>query len=230
MSLPYKKKLIPRAKQLRKNMTKQERHLWYDFLSKYPIRFQRQKTIAGFIVDFYCHSAKLVIELDGSQHYTEEGLAYDEKRTEILNTYSLEVVRFSNREIDTNFEGVCTLIDNKVQAKLQSHAEVKLSMPYQLSEKLIQSIQGIGHEYLIRKIVLFGSRARGEAGPASDIDLAVYPLPEFKEQGRFASCIDDLETLLKIDLVFINDNTDRELLENIRREGVVIYEQSSNKD
>lgn len=66
-------------------MTRQERHLWYDFLQDYPVKIYKQKVIDNFIVDFYCHSAKLVIELDGSQHYTEEGLANDEERTKILN-------------------------------------------------------------------------------------------------------------------------------------------------
>jgi predicted nucleotidyltransferase len=102
-------------------------------------------------------------------------------------------------------------------------------MSYQLSKKLKQAIQAIGHDYLIRKIVLFGSRARGDAKPTSDIDLAIYVLPEFKEQGLLASSIDDLETLLKIDLVFINDHTEDELLENIRKEGVVVYERSENQ-
>ena len=92
MSLKYNGKLIPNAKELRKNATKQETHLWYDFLRSYPVRFQRQKTISGFIVDFYCHKAKLIIELDGSQHYTDEGMAYDEERTQILNQYNLQVI------------------------------------------------------------------------------------------------------------------------------------------
>ena len=73
MSLQYNKKLVPRAKELRRDMTKHEKHLWYDFLSKFPIRFQRQKTIGSFIVDFYCLTANLVIECDGGQHYTAEG-------------------------------------------------------------------------------------------------------------------------------------------------------------
>jgi uncharacterized protein len=106
---------------------------------------------------------------------------------------------------------------------------MELNMPYQLNEKLIQSIQAIGRAYLIRKIVLFGSRARGEAKPTSDIDLAVYELPEFKERGRFVCCLDDLPTLLKLDLVFINDDTDYKLVENIRKDGVVVYERSANK-
>ena len=113
MSLPYNKNLIPKAKKLRKNMTPQEKHLWYDFLSKYPktFRFQRQKTINNYIVDFYCHKAKLVIELDGSQHFTDEGIIYDKERTKILQTYGLTIVRFTNYEIDKKFDSVCKYID-----------------------------------------------------------------------------------------------------------------------
>ena len=118
MSLNYNKKLIPRAQELRKNMTKQEKHLWYDFLCKYPIRFQRQKTIDNYIVDFYCHKAKLVIELDGSQHYTEDGLVYDNIRTDILERYDLEVIRFSNMDIDRNFTAVCETIDERVKQRI----------------------------------------------------------------------------------------------------------------
>ena len=116
MSLPYEKALISNSKFLRKNMTRQEKHLWYDFLSKYPVRFQRQKVIDNFIVDFYCHKAKLVIELDGSQHYSDMGIVYDEKRTEILNKHDLTVLRFSNLDIDKHFEAVCTAIDNFIKA------------------------------------------------------------------------------------------------------------------
>ena len=119
MSLNYNQKLIPRAQELRKNMTKQEKHLWYDFLCKYPIRFQRQKTIDNYIVDFYCHKAKLVIELDGSQHYTEDGLVYDNIRTDILERYDLEVIRFSNMDIDRNFTSVCEAIDGKVRKRIE---------------------------------------------------------------------------------------------------------------
>lgn len=87
MSLPYQGKLIPRAQELRKKATKQENHLWYDFLRDYPIRFQRQKTIDSFIADFYCHTARLIIELDGSQHYEEQGVERDKERTAILEQY-----------------------------------------------------------------------------------------------------------------------------------------------
>lgn len=118
MSLKYNGKLIPRAKELRKNATIQENHLWYDFLRTYPVRFQRQKTIDGFIVDFYCHKARLIIEIDGSQHYTDEGLAYDEERTQVLNKYNLEVLRFSNIDVDKNFNGVCMMIDEKIKERI----------------------------------------------------------------------------------------------------------------
>lgn len=118
MSLKYNGKLIPRAKELRFNMTKQEKHLWYDFLSLYPVRFQRQKTIDNFIVDFYCHAAKLVIELDGSQHFEKDAKIYDAERTKVLENYCLEVIRFTNSDVDRNFYGVCTAIDKKVKERL----------------------------------------------------------------------------------------------------------------
>lgn len=117
MSLPYRSSLIARAKELRKNQTPQENHLWYDFLCTYPVRFQRQKTIDSFIVDFYCHSAKLVIELDGSQHYTAQGKAYDDERTQLLSKYELLVIRFSNAEIDREFTSVCERIHQVVQER-----------------------------------------------------------------------------------------------------------------
>ena len=119
MSLKYNKKLIPRAKEPRHNMTKQEKHLWYDFLCKYPVRFQRQKAIDNFIVDFYCHKAKLIVELDGSQHYSEEGMEYDSSRSDILAQYALKVIRFANTDVDKNFANVCVAIDEKVKQRLK---------------------------------------------------------------------------------------------------------------
>ena len=106
MSLQYNKKNVALAKNLRQNATPQENHLWYDFLSGYKVRFQRQKAIDNFIADFYCHKARLIIEIDGSQHYTKQGKEKDEFRTEILEGYDLKVVRFTNRQIDENFRGV----------------------------------------------------------------------------------------------------------------------------
>jgi len=114
MSLDYNKQLIPRAKELRHKATRQENHLWYDYLSTYPIRFQRQKAIGNYIVDFYCHKAGLVIEIDGSQHYTDEGIAYDNKRTAFLNSVGLRVIRFRNHDVDKSFEGVCLEIDKAI--------------------------------------------------------------------------------------------------------------------
>ena len=118
MPLLYNGKNTVLAKNLRKNATPQENHLWYDFLSKYKIRFQRQKTIDDFIADFYCYKARLIIEIDGSQHYTTEGKQKDEFRTEILAGYDLKIIRFTNRQIDQNFRGVCEYIDKVVQASL----------------------------------------------------------------------------------------------------------------
>lgn len=97
-------------------------------------------------------------------------------------------------------------------------------MHYHLDNNLLRRIQKIGQNYYIRKIVLFGSRARGDHKSNSDIDLAVYVLPEFKGKGRFCAEIDDLNTLLKIDIVFINNNIERSLIENIRKDGVILYE------
>jgi very-short-patch-repair endonuclease len=119
MSLEYNKKNTTLAKNLRKNSTSQENHLWYDFLSKYAVRFQRQKPIDNFIADFYCHKVKLIIEIDGSQHYTEQGRQKDEYRTEILEGYDLRVIRFTNQQVDENFYGVCEFIDAVVKASLR---------------------------------------------------------------------------------------------------------------
>ena len=115
MSLDYNKKNIILAKNLRKNATPQENRLWYGFLSKYKIRFQRQKAIDNFIADFYCHKAKLIIAIDGSQHYTAKGKERDEFRTSILEGYDLKVIRFSNRQIDDDFISVCRYIDYVVK-------------------------------------------------------------------------------------------------------------------
>ena len=118
MPLKYNGNYIPLAKELRKNATREEKHLWYDYLSKYPVRFQRQKVIDGFIADFYCYEAKLIIELDGSQHYTDEGMKNDQFRTEVLEGYDLKVIRFTNRQVKQNFRGVCGFIDKAVKESI----------------------------------------------------------------------------------------------------------------
>lgn len=104
-------KILENARRLRKEMTREERHLWYDFLQKYPVKIYKQKIIGPYIVVFYCHKAKMVIELDGSQHYEEAGLLYDEKRTKFLEKEGITVFRVSNRELKENFSGVCEAID-----------------------------------------------------------------------------------------------------------------------
>ena len=99
-------------------MTKEERHLWYDFLRTYPVRFLRQKVIDNYIVDFYCNEARLIIELDGSQHYDEKGLLSDKIRTERIESRNLTVIRISNNEMNRNFRGVCEYIDLVVNESL----------------------------------------------------------------------------------------------------------------
>ena len=111
----HNNKLTPVARHLRKEMTPQEKHLWYKFLRNYPIKFYRQRIINNFIVDFYCSQAKLIIELDGSQHYTEQGIAHDKERTLILESLGFCIIRFSNAEIDKNFKFVCQMIHETVQ-------------------------------------------------------------------------------------------------------------------
>ena len=110
---------IENAKKLRKNMTPWERKLWYLFLKDYPIRFQRQKCIGNHIVDFYCHEAKLIIELDGSQHFENQIREKDQIRTVELESRGLEVIRIPNNEINRNFRGVCDYIDMIVKNRLQ---------------------------------------------------------------------------------------------------------------
>ena len=118
MQRKHNKEIVPTAKMLRKNMTKEEKHLWYDFLRTYPVRFSRQKVLGKYIADFYCAEAKLVIELDGSGHYTEEGKHYDEERTAFLEKYGLTVIRIPNNEVNRNFNGVCEYIDNEVKRRM----------------------------------------------------------------------------------------------------------------
>ena len=112
-------KLTPRARDLRKEMTEQERKLWYIFLRKYPVRFLRQKVIENFIVDFYCAKAKIVIEIDGTQHFEGNSIAYDKERTAVLNGFNLRVIRFTNREINENFDDVCEKIHLEVEESLR---------------------------------------------------------------------------------------------------------------
>lgn len=118
MQRKHNTKLTEYAKDLRKNMTKEEKHLWYDFLRDYPVRFLRQKVIDDYIVDFYCNRVRLAIELDGSQHYSDIGLLKDKIRTSKIEKRNLIVMRIPNNEINRNFEGVCQYIDVYVKERL----------------------------------------------------------------------------------------------------------------
>ena len=115
MQKKYNSQLVPFAKQLRREMTKEERRLWYEFLRDYPIRFSRQKVLGKYIADFYSAKAGLVIELDGSQHYEEKNMESDALRTTFLEEYGLKVIRIPNNEITQNFRGVCEYIDSVVK-------------------------------------------------------------------------------------------------------------------
>ena len=114
----HNKDIVPVAKMLRKNMTKEERHLWYDFLQKYPVRFCRQKVLGKYIADFYSAEINLVIELDGSGHYTQAGQLSDAIRTAYLEEYGITVLRIPNNYVTTNFRGVCDYLDNCIKQSL----------------------------------------------------------------------------------------------------------------
>ena len=120
MLIPKDSSKLGNARRLRREMTPHERKLWYLFLRKYPVKIYKQRIIGSYIVDFYCASAKLVIEVDGSQHYEPQGAAHDSARSEFLESLGLEVLRFSNREIDREFRGVCEKIDLAVRARLKN--------------------------------------------------------------------------------------------------------------
>ena len=110
--------LISNARNLRREMTKEERHLWYDYLRYHPVKFRRQAVFGKFIADFYCAQAKLVIELDGSQHYEPENRQADQTRTEYLETFGVMVIRIANTEVMRNFRGVCEYIDALIETRL----------------------------------------------------------------------------------------------------------------
>ena len=111
-------RLTPLSQTLRKNATKEENLLWYNFLRKYPLQFRRQYVIGNYIADFYCHRVRLVVELDGSQHYDPQAAQKDGQRTAYLRSQGLQVLRFSNLDVLRNFAGVCQAIDLAAQNTL----------------------------------------------------------------------------------------------------------------
>ena len=118
MQYKHNSVLVPLARQLRKNMTPEEKHLWYDFLRGHPARFSRQKVLGKYIADFYSAQARLVIELDGSHHYEASAVSRDAERTAFLEGYNLRIIRIPNNEINRNFAGVCRYIDAIIQQSL----------------------------------------------------------------------------------------------------------------
>ena len=105
---------------LRNNPTPEENKLWYEFLRGYSVRVNRQRIIGNYVVDFYCDKAKLVIEIDGSQHFDEKNTAKDNERTAFLNSLGIEVIRFANDEINQSFYEVCSVIDEKMKHRINS--------------------------------------------------------------------------------------------------------------
>ena len=116
--IPKEPRSRKNARNLRNNATKEENHLWYDFLRNYPIRFHRQYVIESYIVDFFCPKAMIAIEIDGSQHYEPEQIAYDKKRTETLERYNITVLRYTNLDINRIFKTVCEDIHNHISEKI----------------------------------------------------------------------------------------------------------------
>ena len=118
MQPKYNKALNPLARELRKNMTSQERDLWYKYLRHHPLKFTRQKVLGKYIADFYCARAKIVIELDGSQHYEDRQMEKDIERTKDLSQFGIAVIRIPNHQINQNFRNVCEYIDLIVKQSL----------------------------------------------------------------------------------------------------------------
>lgn len=121
--LPYNKNLVSNARTLRKNMTKEEKRLWYDFLKKLPVNVRRQHNIENYIVDFYIAEKKIVIELDGVQHMEEEHEKCDKERDEALSRWGITVLRYHNRDINNNFNAVTEDILNRLSLKISDLKE-----------------------------------------------------------------------------------------------------------
>lgn len=119
-SVQHNKKLTTLAQKLRRNMTKEEKQLWYHFLREYPVQFRRQVTCGNYILDFYCAKAKLAIEIDGSQHFEPESILHDQDRTNYLNSIGIFVLRIPNNEIWRNLDGVCDAVEELIVARIGS--------------------------------------------------------------------------------------------------------------
>jgi very-short-patch-repair endonuclease len=131
--LPRNKKLNCHSRSLRNNATKQENHLWFDYLKKHSFQFYRQRIIGEYIVDFYCPHTNLVIEIDGSQHYEKVAIEYDKRRTAYFENLGLIVLRFTNKDIDSNFDGVCQVIEQTILSHIQSSVSLRSPAPFKRS-------------------------------------------------------------------------------------------------
>ncbi len=120
MDFPRNKNLLINAKNLRKNMTPWERKLWFDFLRDYPVKIRRQEIIGNYIADFYCDKARLVIELDGSQHFDTKAVEKDKVRENHIKSFGIDILRYTNLEISQNFRGVCEDIDVKIKSRIKN--------------------------------------------------------------------------------------------------------------
>ena len=201
----YNKQNIPFARELRNNMTPWERKLWYDFLSRYPVRFQRQKAIGNYIVDFYCAKAKLAVELDGGGHYEPGQAQADALRTAELEKMGLSVIRVCNLDIDQNFRGVCDFLDQQVQKSLPQSAsltapssEGALAQPKIFALGFFDGVH-LGHQALLKACVQLA--AEQNAQPAA-ITFDRHP------QALFSAAVPPL----------INTGDDREQL--LRQQGI----------
>ena len=123
MQYKHNKTLVPLSKSSRNNMTKEERKLWYDFLRNYPVKFIRQKIIGNYIVDFYSAQLKLIIEVDGIQHYSEDGIKYDSERTAFLEGYGLKIIRIRNTAVNNDFDKVCRYLDQHIMNLTNTSSE-----------------------------------------------------------------------------------------------------------
>ena len=119
-NLPYDPRMRERVQELRHKMTPMEKKLWYSFLRTYPVKMYKQRPIRTFVADFYCPLARLVIELDGSQHYEDKGIKYDAERTKFLEQNGLTVVRIPNNEINRNFDSVCEYLDSVLKSRCRT--------------------------------------------------------------------------------------------------------------
>lgn len=156
------------SQHLRKNATEEENKLWYDFLRCYPLPFRRQVPFSRYILDFYCAQAKLAVELDGSQHYQGAGPEHDRARTKYLKqTYGIRVIRFTNLEVQINFEGVCTAIDCEVKRRIPSSAPCGDTFPPQGGRQ--------GQENQMKQVTIYTDGAcSGNPGPGGWGAILMY--------------------------------------------------------